>query len=127
MNAFELFWEQVEAVTSIDMPRNLLTKISDIADGLFPVEHTRRRVATSVGGFNNGGPLMIRDIAQPKRDAVPFKDMPRCDAKRRPGKLNEREHGVYMPEVEGNFNIVRISAMNRRSGSAIKFRLVLLG
>ena len=56
---------------------------------------------------------MIRDIAQPKRDGIPFKDMPHGDAKRRPWKLNEREHCFYMTEAERNFNIVRISAMNR--------------
>ena len=48
---------------------------------------------------------MIGDVAQPKRDGIPFKDMPHGDAERRPGKLNEREHGSYMTEAEGNFNI----------------------
>ena len=65
---------------------------------------------------------MIRDIAQPKRDGIPFKDMPHGDAKRRPWKLNEREHGVYMPEAEGNFNIGENLKMNRRSESAIACR-----
>ena len=82
LNALDLFRKQVERIAPIDIPRNLLTKISDIADGLFAIDHTGHRVAMSVGGSNNGGPLMIRDIAQPKRDAVPFKYMPHGDAER---------------------------------------------
>lgn len=58
---------------------------------------------------------MKGDVAQPKRDGIPFKDMPHGDAERRPGKLNEREHGVYMTEAERNFNYdgkraIRLSA-----------------
>jgi hypothetical protein len=45
------------------------------------------------------------DVAKAKRNAIPFKNMPRSDAERRPGKLNEREHGAYMTEAEENFNI----------------------
>lgn len=119
LNAFDFFRKQVERIAPIDIPRNLLTKISDIADGLFPIDHTGHCVATSVRGFNNGGPPMIRDIAQPKWDGIPFKDMPHGDAKRRPGKLDEREHGAYMTEVEENFNIGENPVMNRRSESAI--------
>ena len=126
LNALELFREQVERIAPIDIPCNLLTKISDIADGLFPIDHAWHRVATSVRGFNNGGPLMIRDIAQPKRNGVLFKDMSHRDAKRRPGKLNEREHGVYMTEAEGNFNIGEYPEMCRRSESVIKFRSLLV-
>ena len=48
---------------------------------------------------------MIGDVAQPKWDAVPFKDVPHGDAKRRPGKLNERKHGTYMTEAGENCNI----------------------
>ena len=62
---------------------------------------------------------MIRDIAQPKRDGIPFKDMSHGNAERRPGKLNEREHGVYMTEAERNFNIGENPELNRRSESAI--------
>jgi hypothetical protein len=58
---------------------------------------------------------MKRNIAQTKRDAVSFKDMPCRDAERRPRKLNEREHGVYMPEAEGNFNIGEKPEMNPHS------------
>ena len=119
LNTLDLFREQVERIAPIDIPRDLLSEVRDITDGLFAIDHTGHRVATSVRGFNNGGPLMIRDIAQPKRDAVPFKDMPQGNAERRPGKLDEREHGVYMTEVQKNFNIVRISAMNWRSRSVI--------
>lgn len=82
LNALDLFRKQVERIAPIDIPRNLLTKISDIADGLFLIDHTGYRVATSVSGFNNGNSLMIGDVAQPKRDIVPFKDMPHRDAKR---------------------------------------------
>ena len=42
---------------------------------------------------------MKGDVAQPKRDAVLSEDMPHGDTERRPGKLNEREHGVYMTEA----------------------------
>jgi hypothetical protein len=73
----------------------------------------------SIRGFNNGGPLMIRDMAQPKWDIVPFEDMSHGDAERRPGKLDKREHGVYMPEAERNFNIEENPKMNRRSESVI--------
>ena len=82
LNTLDLFRKQVERIAPIDIPRNLLTKISDIADGLFAIDHTGHRVATSVGGFNNGSPLMIGDVAQSKRDGIPFKDMPHGDAKR---------------------------------------------
>jgi len=61
---------------------------------------------------------MIGDVAQPKRDAVPFKDVPHRDAKRRPGKLNEREHGVYMTEVQKYFNINEKPKINRRSNQS---------
>lgn len=104
LNALDLFRKQVERIAPIDIPRDLLSKVRDIADGLFPIDHTGHRVATSVRGFNNGASLVIGDVAQPKRDAVPFKDMSQGNAERRPGKLNEREHGVYMTEGEGNFN-----------------------
>ena len=62
---------------------------------------------------------MKGDVAKTKRDAVPFKDMPHGDAERRPGKLNEREHGAYMPEAEGNFNSMENLKMNRQSESAV--------
>ena len=119
LNTLDLFRKQVKRITPIDIPRDLLTKISDIADGLLPIDHTGHCVATPVRGFNNGVSLMIADVAQPKRDAVPFEDMPHRDAKRRPGKLNEREHGVYMTEVEGNFNIGGNPETYRRPESAI--------
>jgi hypothetical protein len=45
--------------------------------------------------------------------------MPHRDAKRRPGKLNEREHGVYMTEAEENFNIGEKPEMNSEFESAI--------
>lgn len=115
LNTLDLFWKQVERIAPIDIPRDLLTEISDIADSLLPVNHTGHRVATSVRGFDNGGPLVIGDVAKAKRDAVLFKDMPYRDAKRRPGELDEREHGVYMTEEEENFNYdskraIRLSA-----------------
>ena len=119
LNALELFREQVEPIAPIDIPRDLLSKVRDIAEGLFAIDHTGHRVATSVRGFNNGGPFMIGDVAQPKWDAAPFKDMPHGDAERRPGKLDEREHGVYMTEAEENFNIGEKPEMNRQSESAI--------
>ena len=119
LNALDLFREQVEAVAPIDMPGDLLSKVSDIADGLLPVDHAGHRVATSVRGFNNGASLVIGDVAQPKRDAVPSEDMPHGDAERRPGKLNEREHGVYMTETDRNFNIRDRLEMKWRSESAI--------
>ena len=113
--------KQVEAVAPIDISRDLLTEISDIADGLLPIDHTGHCVPTPVRGSDNGGPFMIGDVAQPKRDAIPFKDVPRGNAERRPGKLNEREHGVYMTEAEGNFNIEEVQKgagdPNRLSGA----------
>lgn len=63
LNAFELFRKQVEPVAPIDMSRDLLTKIGDIADGLLSIDHTGHRVATSAGGFNNGNPLMIGSVS----------------------------------------------------------------
>lgn len=62
---------------------------------------------------------MKGDVAKPKQDAVLLKDMSHRSAKRRPGKLNEREHGIYMTEAEENFNIGENQEMNRRSESAI--------
>ncbi len=105
LNTLDLFRKQVERIASIDMPGDLLPKVSDIADGLLPIDHTGHRIATPIRGFNNGGPFMIGDVAQPKRDAIPSEDMSHREAKRRPGKLDEREHGVYMTEAEENFNI----------------------
>jgi hypothetical protein len=67
---------------------------------------------------------MIEDVAQPKRDAAPFKDVPHGDAERRPRKLDEREHGVYMTEEEENFNIDENPEMNRRSESVITWRAI---
>ncbi len=118
-NTLDLFRKQVERIAPIDIPRNLLTKVSHITDGLFPIDHTGHRVATSVRGFDNGGPFMIGDVAQPKRDAVPFKDMSHGNAERRPRKLNEREHGVYMTEAEGNFNVGEKPEMNPQFKTAI--------
>ncbi len=114
LNTLDLFWKQVERIAPIDIPRDFLSEVGEITDSLLPIDHTRHRVATSVRGFDNGGPLVIGDVAKPKRDAVLFKDMPHRNAEWRPGKLNEREHGVYMTEAEGNFNIAEILAMNRR-------------
>ena len=51
---------------------------------------------------------MKGNVLKTKRDAVPFKDMSHSNAERRPGKLDEREHGVYMTEAEENFNIEEI-------------------
>lgn len=119
LNTLDLFRKQVERITPIDIPRNLLTKISHIADGLFPIDHAGHRVATSVRGSDNGGPLVEGNIAQPKLYVISFKDMPHSDAERRPGKLNEREHGVNMMEAESNFNIMRISAVDQRPRSVI--------
>ena len=47
---------------------------------------------------------MIGDVAQPKRDAISSEDMSHGDAERRPGKLDECEHGVYITEAERKFN-----------------------
>ena len=82
LNTLDLFRKQVERIAPIDIPPNFLPKVSHIADGLFPVDHAGHRVATSVRGFNNGASLVIGGIAQPKRDGIPFKDMPHGDAKR---------------------------------------------
>lgn len=82
LNTLDLFRKQVERIAPIDIPRNLLSKVRDIADGLFPIDHAGHRVATSVRGSDNGGSLVIGDVAQPKRDGIPFKDMPHRDAKR---------------------------------------------
>jgi hypothetical protein len=64
------------------------------------------------------------DVAKPNRDVVLFEDVPHRDTERRPGKLDEREHGVYMTEAEENFNIGENSEMNRRSESAIACRTI---
>ena len=105
LNTLDLFREQIERIAPIDIPGDLLTKISDIADSLFRIDHTGHRVATSVRGSDNGGPLVKGDVAKPNRDVVLFEDVPHRDAERRPGKLDEREHGVYMTEADENFNI----------------------
>jgi hypothetical protein len=76
-------------------------------------------VAVPVRGSDNGGSLVKGDVAQTKRDAVPFKDMPHGNAERRPRKLNERKHGVYMTEAEGNFNIGEKPEMNPQFKTAI--------
>jgi hypothetical protein len=39
LNAFDLFRKQVKRITPIDIPRDLLTEISHIADGLLPIDH----------------------------------------------------------------------------------------
>ncbi len=62
---------------------------------------------------------MIGDVAQAKWDAMLFQDMPHRDAERRPGKLDQGEHGVYMTEARGKFKIEGSAAMIRRSESAI--------
>jgi hypothetical protein len=54
-----------------------------------------------------------------KQDVISLKDMPYRDAERRPGKLNQGKHGVYMTEAKGNFKIEGKAAMKRRSESAI--------
>ena len=82
LNALDLFRKQIELIAPIDILRDLLSKVRDIADGLFPIDHTGHCVAASVRGSDNGGPLVKGDVAQPKRDAVPFKDMSHRDAKR---------------------------------------------
>ena len=115
LNALDIFRKQIELIAPIDIPGDLLTKVRDIADGLLSIDHAGHRVATSVRGSDNGGPLVKGDVAQPKRDVAPFKDMPHRNAEWRPGKLNEREHGVYMTEAERNFNIGENPEMNRRS------------
>ncbi len=38
LNALNLFRKQVERITPVDIPRDLLPKVSDIADGLFPID-----------------------------------------------------------------------------------------
>ena len=108
LNALDLFRKQIELIAPIDIPGDLLTKVRDIADSLFRIDHTGHRVATSVRGSDNGGPLVKGDVAKAKRNAVLFKDVPHGDTERRPGKLDEREHGVYMPEAERKFNTRRI-------------------
>ena len=82
LNTLDLFRKQVERIVPIDIPGNLLTKVSHIADGLLPIDHTGHRIATSVGGLNDGGPLMIGDVAKLKQDAVLFKDMPHSNTER---------------------------------------------
>ena len=110
------------AVQTTGATSDLLTEISDIADSLLPIDHTGHCVATPVGGFNNGCPFVKGDVAKAKRNAVLFKDTPHGNAERRPLKLNEREHGVYMPEAEESFNIGGKLEMNRRSASVIAWQ-----
>ena len=82
LNTLDLFRKQVEHIAPIDIPRNLLTKISDITDGLFPIDHAWHRVATPIRGSDNGGSLVKGDVAQMKRNAVLFKNMSHGDAER---------------------------------------------
>ena len=119
LNALELFGEQIQFIEPIHVPRDFLSIVSDIADGLLPIEHAGHRIASPVRGFNNGSPLVKGDIFQTKRNVVPFKDMPHGDAERRPGKLDEREHGAYMTEEGRKFNSRQNLKMNRQSRSAI--------
>lgn len=114
LDALELFWKQVQFVAPINVPRDLLPIVSNIADGLFPIDHTGYCVAPPVRGLNNGGPLVKGDVFQAKRDAVLFKDMSHGDAERRPRKLDEREHGSYMTEAERKFNSGGMSERNWR-------------
>ena len=118
LNALDLFRKQVERIAPIDIPRDLLSKVRDIADGLLPVDHAGHRIATSVRGSDNGGSLVKGDVAKAKRNAVLFKDVPHGDTERRPGKLNEREHGVYMTEAGRNFNGEEDLEMDWRSESS---------
>src|SRR4030065_627315 len=48
LNALELLWKQVQFIAPLHVPRDLLSKVRNIADGLFAITHTRHRVATSV-------------------------------------------------------------------------------
>jgi hypothetical protein len=64
---------------------------------------------------------MKRNIAQTKRDAISFKDVPHGDAEWRPRILDEREHGVYMTEAEENFNIGEKPEMNPQFKTAIAY------
>lgn len=91
----------------VDVARDFLPEIRDIADRLLPIDHARNCIPTSVRGSDNGSPLVIGDVAQAKPDAVLFKHMPHRDAERRPGKLDQGEHGVYMPEERGKFKTGR--------------------
>jgi hypothetical protein len=59
------------------------------------------------------------DVPKTKRDAVQPEDVSHGDAEWRPRKLNERKHGVYMTEAEGNFNIGEKPEMNPQFKTAI--------
>ncbi len=122
LNALKLFWKQIEAVAPVNVACDFLPKIRDIADRVLPIDQTGHRMTMPVCRPDNRGPFVVGEIAKPKRDAVPFKDMSHGDAEWRPRKLDEREHGVYMTEAGRNFNAGENQEINRRPESAITWR-----
>ncbi len=101
LEAFDLLREQVEVVAPVDVACDLLSEIGSITEGVVPVDNTGDAVRAPLRNGDDGRPFVIGNVAQSKWNAVPFKDMPHCDAKGRPRKLDQDEHGVYMTEARG--------------------------
>ena len=119
-------------VALVDVARHFLSKVCGIANSPFLIDHTGNRITTSVRGSDNGRPFVIGDVAQTEQDAVLFQDMPHRDAERRPGKLDEGEHGVYMTEADeevqdrrgsGNELAIRVSVAGRPQACPYSIRL----
>ena len=84
-----------------------------------PVDEAGDGVVGSLRRGDDRRAIVEGNVAQLERNVMAFQDVPDRDAERRPGKLNERKHGVYMTEAGGNFNVGKKPEMNRQSKSAI--------
>ena len=72
--------------------RNLLSEVRSITNGLLPVDKAGHRMTLSLRRFDDRRPIMIGNIAEPKRNTMACQDAPDRDAEGRPRKLDEGEH-----------------------------------
>jgi len=95
LQTFELFRKQVEHEAPIDVPRDLLSEIRGIAEGMVPIDEAGHAVPTPIRGGNNRSAIVEGNVAQTKRNPVPFEHALHGEGEWGPGKLNS----VSMPAI----------------------------
>lgn len=98
LQSVEPFRKEVESIVAIDVASHFLAQFRHIADPALPVDKAGNGVAGSLCRVDDRRAIMKGDVVQLERNAMAFQDVPDCDAERRPGKLNQREHAGHMNE-----------------------------
>ena len=93
LNAFFVSREQAKFEFAVDVARDLLSEVGEIGDGGSAIDQAGNCVGAAFCCANNGIALLRRDVLDAVRNPIAFEDAANGDAKRRPGKLDECDHG----------------------------------